>query len=117
MITEYKVDGIVARRDSDILTVTFTITYHGKFKAHERAVPSLPRRLQACRKSKLCRELTLLIWRRRQYQGATCSMRVSVDSSYHHGEGVHLKEEFGRCRLDPRRQLSIQLLNGILVQP
>ena len=43
VITEYKVDGIVARRDSDILTVTFTITYHGKFKAHERAVPSLPR--------------------------------------------------------------------------
>ena len=42
-ITDYKVDGIVARRDSNILTVVFTITYHGKFKTHERGVPSLPR--------------------------------------------------------------------------
>jgi hypothetical protein len=42
-ITDYKVDNIVARRDRDILTVTFTIVYHGRFKAHERTVPSLPR--------------------------------------------------------------------------
>lgn len=42
-ITNYKVNDIVARRDSDILTVTFTITYHGKFEAHERDVPRLPR--------------------------------------------------------------------------
>lgn len=42
-ITEYKVDDIVARRAGDILTVTFNISYRGKFEAHERAVPSLPR--------------------------------------------------------------------------
>lgn len=42
-ITDYKVDDIVARRDSDILTVTFTISYHGKFESHERDVPRLPR--------------------------------------------------------------------------
>lgn len=42
-ITEYKVDDIVARRDGDILTATFTITYQGEFEAHARVVPSLPR--------------------------------------------------------------------------
>jgi len=42
-ITDYKVYDIIARRDSDIMTVTFTISYHGKFESHERDVPRLPR--------------------------------------------------------------------------
>ncbi len=42
-ITEYVVDDIVARRDGDILTATFTIAYHGEFEGGARGVPRLPR--------------------------------------------------------------------------
>jgi len=49
-ITDYTVSDIVSRRDGDILTVTFTIAYQGKFKSGGRAVPGLPR-LAVFRKS------------------------------------------------------------------
>lgn len=42
-ITGYEVSDIVSRRDGDILTATFTITYRGQFKSGQRAVPGLPR--------------------------------------------------------------------------
>ncbi len=42
-ITDYEVSDIVSRNDGDILTVTFTITYHGQFRSRQRAVPGLPR--------------------------------------------------------------------------
>ena len=42
-ITKYEIGDIVARRDGDSLTATFTITYLGRFDEGKRWVPSLPR--------------------------------------------------------------------------
>ncbi|MEM1360621.1 MAG: nuclear transport factor 2 family protein [Pseudomonadota bacterium] len=42
-IVDYDVSDLTVRRDNDLLTATFEITYTGQFEGTARSVPSLPR--------------------------------------------------------------------------
>lgn len=42
-VTSYKIDGLVTRRDGDVLTATYDVTYAGAFEGVSREVPSLAR--------------------------------------------------------------------------
>ncbi len=42
-VADYAISDLVARRDGDILTATFSVSYHGNVEGAERAVPHLAR--------------------------------------------------------------------------